>query len=150
MPAETREKFWTLPLRDMTREEWEALCDHCGLCCLIKLEDEDGGEVAYTSVHCRLYDPAACRCGSYPLRRMLVPGCVSLTPDSLAEHAEWMPRTCAYRRLHEGRGLPDWHPLIGGDPEGARKAGVAVPAAATPEYEVDVDDLEDHVIEGIL
>jgi uncharacterized cysteine cluster protein YcgN (CxxCxxCC family) len=141
--------FWRRKtLRQMTRAEWESLCDGCGRCCLIKLEDEDDGAVAYTSVACRLFDAATCRCGSYALRRKLVPGCVVLTPKTLPEAAGWMPETCAYRLLHEGRELPEWHPLVTGDPNSTHRAGISVQGWTTPEWEVHEDDLEDHIIPG--
>ncbi len=146
-----RDRFWeTVPLDGMTRGEWEALCDGCALCCLIKLEDEDSGEIAYTDISCRLLDCGTCRCGNYPLRSQLVEGCLVLTPESLPEIAPWLPGTCAYRRLHEGRQLPDWHPLVSGDPEGPHRAGVSLMGAMVPEYEVDEDDYGDRVIEGVL
>ncbi|MEL6999371.1 MAG: YcgN family cysteine cluster protein [Pseudomonadota bacterium] len=142
-----RDRFWeTVPLDEMTREEWEALCDGCGRCCLLKLEDEDTGIVHYTSVSCRLFDGETRRCGNYPLRRQLVPGCVVLTPETIEEASEWMPASCAYRRLYEGRGLANWHPLISGTSDSVAQAGVAVRAPLTPEYEVAEEDLEDHVI----
>ena len=142
-----RKRFWeTVPLDDMTQEEWEALCDGCGRCCLLKLEDEDTGRVHYTNVTCRLFDPDTRRCGNYALRRQLVKGCVLLTPENIDEAADWMPATCAYRRLHEGRGLADWHPLISGTPDTVTQT-VAVAQPMFPEYEVAEEDLEDHVIE---
>ncbi|MGG7566615.1 YcgN family cysteine cluster protein [Rhodovulum sp. DZ06] len=137
-------------LDDMNRAEWEALCDGCGRCCLLKLEDEDTEEVMYTSVHCRLYDPDTCRCGNYAHRKRLVPGCVQLTPDTIEASAPWMPESCAYRRLFEGRELPEWHPLVTGDPESPRKSGAAMTTGLTPEWEVDDDDLEDFVVKGVL
>lgn len=155
-PPALRPGFWrTTPLDAMTREEWEALCDRCGRCCLIKLEDEDTAEIAYTAVHCRLYDPATCACGQYALRRTLVPGCVTLTPETLPEAAEWMPATCAYRLLHEGRDLPEWHPLVTGDPDSTRRAGMTAdgvnpPGRLIPEWEVAEEDLQDHLVEGIV
>ena len=137
------------PLAALDAREWEALCDGCGKCCLLKLEDEDTGEVAYTDVHCRLFDPETCRCGQYALRRRLVPGCVALTPANLAENAAWMPRSCAYRRLHEGRDLPAWHPLLTGDEGSVAAAGMSARGMSAPEFEVDEDDLPDRVIEGV-
>jgi uncharacterized cysteine cluster protein YcgN (CxxCxxCC family) len=144
-------EYWLkTPLSAMSRLEWEALCDGCGRCCLLKLEDEDTGAVAYTDVHCRLFDPDTCRCGNYAHRKRLVVGCVQLTPETIDDSAPWMPETCAYRRLHEGRDLPDWHPLVTGDPDSPRKAGMSMRNASVPEWEVDEDDLEDHIIEGML
>ncbi len=142
-----RKVFWErVPLDEMTSEEWEALCDGCGRCCLLKLEDEDTGDVHYTNVTCRLFDADTCRCGNYALRRQLVKGCVLLTPENIEDAADWMPVSCAYRRLHEGRGLADWHPLISGTPDSVRTAGITVAQPLVPEYEVDENDLEDHVL----
>ena len=107
--TDLRLKFWdTVPLRQMTPAEWEALCDGCGKCCLNKLEDADIGEVAFTRVSCRLLDTETCRCGQYRSRKRFVPECVVLTPKTLADVAYWMPSTCAYRLRHEGKPLPDW------------------------------------------
>lgn len=143
----TRARFWeTVPLRAMTPHEWEALCDGCGKCCLNKLEDEETGEVALTRVACRLLDAETCRCGQYETRRTYVPECIMLTPDTIAEIAYWLPETCAYKLLHEGQTLKDWHPLITGDPNSVHRAGVSVQGWTVPEFEVDDDDLEDHII----
>ncbi len=146
-----RPEFWRrFPLDRLTVSEWEALCDGCAKCCLIKLEDEDTGEIAYTDIACRLLDRDTCRCGNYPLRRHLVPGCVTLTPANLADTASWMPRTCAYRLLHEGRDLADWHPLISGDPETVHAAGVSFRGRMEPEYDIDEDDWPDHALKEDL
>ncbi|TYO89665.1 YcgN family cysteine cluster protein [Oceanicella actignis] len=148
--APDAEPFWrTTPLARMTRAQWESLCDGCGRCCLLKLEDEDDGTVAYANVHCRLFDPETRRCGAYARRKALVSGCVILSPQTIDEIKDWMPATCAYRLLAEGKPLFDWHPLISGDPDSVRRAGVAV-QGSVPEYEVDEDDLPDHLIEGML
>ena len=141
-------EFWRrFPLEELNRAEWEALCDGCAKCCLIKLEDEDTGAVAYTSVACRLLDLGTCRCGNYPLRRQLVRGCVVLDRDNLESVLPWMPRTCAYRLVHEGRDLEPWHPLISGDPESVHRAGVSLRGRMVPEFEVAEEDWEDFVIE---
>ncbi len=144
-----RPRFWERhALGDLTREEWEALCDGCAKCCVLKLEDDETGEVHYTNVTCRLLDPATCRCGQYALRRMLVPSCVVITPENVDEVKDWMPSTCAYRLLANGAPLPRWHPLLTGDPASVRGAGVGLPRRTVPEWEVAEEDLEDHVIEG--
>lgn len=118
--------FWeTKRLEQMTVPEWESLCDGCGLCCLVRFEDEETGEVIPTRVHCKLFDSAACRCTDYANRKRTVPDCIKLTPYNI-EALEWMPKSCAYRRLHEGKSLPSWHPLITGDPESVHAAGVSV------------------------
>ena len=148
--AKLRKKFWeTVPFDAMTTDEWEALCDGCGKCCLTKLEDADTAEVAYTNVACRLFDDATCRCSQYDIRKSIVPDCVIITPESIAQTAYWMPTTCAYRRLHEGKPLPDWHPLLTGDANSVHDAGMSMQARTVPEYEVAEDDLEDYVIEGL-
>ena len=109
----------------MTVPEWEGLCDGCGLCCLIRFEDEDTGEIIPTRVHCTLFDAGSCRCSDYANRRRTVPDCIKLTPGNV-EALAWMPLSCGYRRVSEGRGLADWHPLVSGDPESVHRAGVSV------------------------
>ena len=118
--------FWERKsLAEMTAREWESLCDGCGLCCLVRFEDELTGDIMPTRVHCRLFDPHACRCTNYENRKAHVPDCVKLEPGNIDE-LHWMPRSCAYRRLNEGKPLPRWHPLITGDPESVHAAGVSV------------------------
>ena len=118
--------FWqTKTLQQMTAAEWESLCDGCGLCCLIRFEDEVTGEVIPTRVACKLLDQHLCRCKDYVNRKAHVPDCIKLTPWNI-EALAWMPPSCAYRRLHEGRDLPSWHPLVTGDPESVHKAGVSI------------------------
>ncbi len=147
-PADSalRPRFWERPLDQLNPDEWEALCDGCGRCCLLKLEDADTGEVEYTRVSCRLLDPETCRCGNYALRKQLVPDCVVLTPANLERIAYWMPATCAYRLRFLGRPLPPWHPLVSGRADSVERAGVSVRNRVVPEWEVDEDDLEDYLI----
>lgn len=136
--------FWKeKSLAEMTPAEWESLCDGCGRCCLHKLEDEDTGDVVYTNVACRLLDTERCRCTRYAERKRLVPDCVVLTPRNLAD-LPWMPGTCAYRLLFEGRDLPWWHPLVSGDPGTVREAGISMSGRTISER--NAGDLEDHVI----
>lgn len=144
-----RERFWELyPLAELSVAEWEALCDGCGRCCLHKLEYEDTGEIDYTRVACRLLDLGTAQCSDYPGRRRQVPDCVQLTPANL-DSINWLPATCAYRRLNEGRGLPRWHPLLSGTPDSVRKAGISVAGRVLPETAVHEDDIEEHVIRWI-
>jgi uncharacterized cysteine cluster protein YcgN (CxxCxxCC family) len=144
-----RPRFWeTVPLDQMTQPEWEALCDGCGKCCLNKLEYEDTGEVDFTRIACKLLDGQTCRCTKYPTRHQYVPDCVTLTPKKLAQVAYWLPRTCAYRLLHQGKALPDWHPLRTGDPDSVHRAGVSVQGWTISEVELpEGADWEDYVIE---
>ena len=122
----SQKPFWEVKRLDqMTKAEWESLCDGCGRCCLIRFEDEVTGEVVPTRVSCRLFDDATCRCSNYARRKRHVPDCIKLTPHNIEDLA-WMPPSCAYRRLHEGRGLSDWHPLVSGDPESVHRAGVSM------------------------
>jgi uncharacterized cysteine cluster protein YcgN (CxxCxxCC family) len=133
--------FWqTKRLEQMTREEWESLCDGCGLCCLVRFEDEDTGEVVPTRVHCKLFDPVRCTCSDYANRREHVPDCIKLTPWNIEDLA-WMPPSCAYRRLHEGRDLAWWHPLVSGDPETVHEAGVSMRGQTINEEALE--DIED-------
>ena len=116
----------------------------------MKLEDGDSGKVVFTNISCRLFDSEDCRCGQYALRKQMVAGCVVLTAENIERNAYWMPRTCAYRLRHEGKPLPEWHPLVSGNPETVHEAGISMRGKVTAEFEVDEDDLEDYVIEGIL
>jgi len=139
--------FWTVKsLAEMSDAEWESLCDGCALCCLQKLEDVDTGEVAYTRLACHLLDCNSCRCTNYPERLKKVPDCTdvrTLIPDKLS----WLPHSCAYRRLAEGRELAPWHPLVSGEKNSTQLAGISVAAWAVPETEVDDSDVLEHIIE---
>ncbi|MGQ9831937.1 MAG: YcgN family cysteine cluster protein [Thermochromatium sp.] len=120
------ERFWeTTPLTELTAEQWESLCDGCGKCCLEKFEDEETGNIVYSRVACALLDLKTCRCRHYADRAQLMPDCITLVPQVLA-WPQWLPETCAYRLLAEGRPLPDWHPLISGDPDSVVDAGQSV------------------------
>jgi uncharacterized cysteine cluster protein YcgN (CxxCxxCC family) len=146
-----RERFWeTVPLGQLTSDEWEALCDGCGKCCLHKLEDEDTAEIFYTCVSCRLLDTVSCRCTSYPNRRDFVPDCVSVSVETLPGIAYWLPDSCAYKLLWQGNPLAWWHPLLSGDPATVHRAGQSLAGAMIPETEVDEDDLEAHIVNGIV
>lgn len=131
------EGFWKRKsLADMDRGEWESLCDGCALCCMHKLEDEDTGEVFYTDLACRLLDLDTCRCTDYANRAKLVSDCLVLSVDNAAEF-EWLPPTCAYRRLANGQGLPEWHPLITGDPESVHDARISLKGDMVSENDTD-------------
>jgi uncharacterized cysteine cluster protein YcgN (CxxCxxCC family) len=128
--------FWkTKSLAEMTQEEWESLCDGCGRCCLLKLEDEDTEEIVYTRLACKLLDIGACRCKSYETRREKVPDCVQLTPEA-AKDLAWLPPTCAYRLVARGEDLAWWHPLVSGDAETVHEAGISVRDYAVSEKKV--------------
>jgi len=118
----------------MSHDEWESLCDGCGLCCVQKLEDEDNGDVYFTDLACRLLDTKACRCTNYERRSEEVDTCLVLSPDR-PDVYRWLPGSCAYRRLHEGRGLPGWHHLVCGDREAVHSGGVSVRGKVVSETE---------------
>ena len=129
------DEFWRhKSLEEMSREEWESLCDGCARCCLIKLEDEKSGEIDYTDIACRLLDHGLCRCTKYAQRTTLVPDCVDLTPQSVRT-LTWLPSTCAYRLLAEGEDLQWWHPLVSGDPDTVHIAGISVRGRIVSEGE---------------
>lgn len=140
--------FWDRkPLKKMNPKEWEALCDGCGKCCLNKLEDEDTGEVALTCIACRLLDDATCHCAQYDIRHQFVPDCIVMTPENIDEHAYWMPTTCAYRLLWEGKPLFPWHPLISGNAQSVHDANVSVQGWTLSEFDIPLDEWENHIIE---
>lgn len=138
-----RPDFWHLPIADLTHEEWEALCDGCGKCCLHKVEDEETGRIYFSNIVCRMLDKTRGCCTDYPRRRAHVPDCVTLTPEMIDDIA-WLPRTCAYRLRGDGESLPDWHYLISGDREAVHRAGESVRGWTVDE--ADGQDLEDHLV----
>ncbi|WP_419816296.1 YcgN family cysteine cluster protein [Glacieibacterium sp.] len=142
------DRFWErVPLRAMTRVQWESLCDGCGKCCVHKLEDEDTGELLPTNVSCRLLDRRSGQCSNYRNRHAFVPECVRLTPAKL-DTIDWLPSTCAYLRVHRGEGLPEWHHLVSGDRDAVHRAGASVRGWTISED--DAGPLENHVIEAPL
>ena len=145
--SDLRPNYWSeIPLDDMTRPEWEALCDGCGKCCLNKLEDEDTGEVELTNVACKLLDGSTCQCSKYPIRHQYVPECIVMTPKSLEDNMYWLPQTCAYRLIYNGKPLFDWHPLISGEAASVHAAGVSMIGRTVSETDVPDDAWDAHVI----
>ncbi len=142
-PAAGRGEFWEQPLESLSRDQWEALCDGCGQCCLHKLEDEDTGEVHFTNVACRLLDTGTARCKDYRNRRAYVPDCLRLTPR-LAAAVEWLPKTCAYRLRANAEPLPAWHYLISGDRDAVHRAGASVVGRVVSEDRAG--PIEQHVL----
>ncbi len=143
------EPFWQRKtLGELTPEEWESLCDGCGRCCLKKLQDETTGRVAYTDVACRLLDRDRCRCRRYAERHALVRDCVALRPAD-AHTFDWLPTTCAYRKLAAGQPLDWWHPLVSGDHETVHRAGISVRGRALAERDVAVDELATRIVRWI-
>ncbi len=139
--------FWKRKTLDaLSPGEWEALCDGCAKCCLYKLEDEDTAEVYFTNVHCRLLDTETGRCGDYPNRSRRVSDCVTISLEVLAD-PYWLPATCAYRLLAEGKDLPEWHPLITGDPGSTSRALHSILGRTVCED--DADELESHIIDWV-
>jgi uncharacterized cysteine cluster protein YcgN (CxxCxxCC family) len=145
--SDTTPPFWERPLDTLDQDEWEALCDGCGKCCIHKVEDELSGEFHATNVACRLLDRHNARCMDYPGRKALVPDCIRLTPSKIRKLA-WLPRTCAYRLRSEGKPLFDWHYLVSGDRETVHRAGMSVRGWTVSEDESG--DLEHHLIDREL
>jgi uncharacterized cysteine cluster protein YcgN (CxxCxxCC family) len=147
-PAAPAEPFWRAKSLDaMSPAEWESLCDGCARCCLVKLEDEETGAIHHTDVGCTLLDDSACRCRDYDNRQGRVPDCLRLTPEAVRT-LSWLPPTCAYRLLAEGRDLYWWHPLVSGDPATVHRAGISVRGrVAGPEEDFSLEELLDRVVD---
>jgi uncharacterized cysteine cluster protein YcgN (CxxCxxCC family) len=143
--------FWRVKaLGEMSASEWESLCDGCARCCLVKLEDEDTGEVHYTDIACTLLDAGSCRCRNYVERQAQVPDCVGLTPQTV-RGLSWLPPTCAYRLVAAKHDLPWWHPLVSGDPETVHAAGISVQGrVAGPEEDFTLSELLQRVVDWPL
>lgn len=139
--------FWRRKaLEDMTEAEWESLCDGCGRCCMNKLEEEDTGEIFLTRLACRLLDLGSCRCKDYENRRKKVPDCVSITPEK-ARTLPWLPDTCAYRLVAQGKDLAWWHPLVSGDAQTVHQAGISVRGWSRSEAGIKPDNFWRYIIE---
>ena len=142
------DRFWEkITLNDMSQQQWESLCDGCGKCCLHKLEDEESGEVYVCNVACRLLDIDSCQCSDYAHRKEKVPDCSVLTPARITEF-HWLPGTCAYRLLAEGKPLFDWHPLVSGESDSVSTSGMSIRGRVISE--VNADDLHQHITDWVL
>lgn len=140
--------FWqSRRLEEMSDEEWESLCDGCGRCCLVKLEDEESGQVLFTALSCRLLDEETCRCTNYHERKQEVPTCLQLNRDKI--NTQWLPGTCAYRLIDEGKPLLSWHHLISGDVNAVHRAGVSVRGKVISESKVHPESVEDFIIHWV-
>jgi len=140
-------RFWeSKSLDELNDKEWESLCDGCGLCCLHKLEDEDTGQVHYTNIACKLLDIEACRCSRYKDRFAHVPDCLSIRPLT-EEKLNWLPGSCAYVKLANGENLEPWHPLISGDPDSVRAAGIGAEGRCVSENTVPLVEWPHHLID---
>lgn len=147
MTSEIAEPFWrTKSLEELDSAEWESLCDGCGRCCLVKLQDEDTEAIAYTDIGCKLLDEDGCRCRDYPNRQAVVPDCVRLTPQTVRA-IDWLPTSCAYRLVEEGRDLYWWHHLVSGDRDTVHQVGVSVRGkVAVLEDDLPLQDFVDHMV----
>jgi uncharacterized cysteine cluster protein YcgN (CxxCxxCC family) len=146
MPSDDAPFWKTKSLAQMSDSEWESLCDGCGRCCLVKLEDEDDGKIHFTHIGCRLLDGDSCRCRDYGHRSARVHDCVRLTPENLSS-LNWLPPTCAYRLIAQGGELYWWHPLVSGDPETVHAAGISVRGRVVADEDATPDDkLADHIV----
>lgn len=144
-----RKKFWKKKkLEEMSPEEWEALCDGCGICCLYKVENPDTAVVELTSIACRFLDIEACRCQLYENRNSAMPTCIKLTPKNIAG-LTWLPDTCAYKLVCAGKPLPDWHPLVSGDPESIHKSGASIRGRVLAESEANMSHIEEYIIDDL-
>ncbi|MCC6148182.1 MAG: YcgN family cysteine cluster protein [Anaerolineaceae bacterium] len=144
-----KQPFWlSKKLDELSPQEWESLCDGCGICCLYKLEDEDTGEIFYTNIVCRLLDTGTCKCKDYEHRSQIVTTCLLLTPE-LVSRVKWLPATCAYRRVQEGKPLLWWHPLVSGNQNSVHDTGVSILGKTIPESSAKLNNLEDFIVNWV-
>lgn len=154
-PLPPRERFWELPLSELTRREWELLCDGCARCCLKKLQDEDGRvsagkpAVRYTRVVCQYLDQEKCGCTEYKRRNVLVPDCLVLDMSVLASSIDWIPDTCAYKLRYQQLPLPLWHPLLTGSRDEMKAQGIPVTGRVISEEYVHENGLDEHIIRWV-
>ena len=138
-------KFWLeKKLHDLNHDEWESLCDNCGKCCVIKLQNEENNELFYTNVSCKLLNIENCKCTNYENRKKIVPDCVKLTPNNLSQ-LNWMPATCAYKLVNEGKDLPNWHPLNQGPDSSTISDEHSVARKVFSENEINMDKITDYI-----
>lgn len=139
--------FWkTKTLKQMTDAEWESLCDGCGKCCLVKLEDEDTGELYFTGLSCKMLNISTCQCSDYANRKKHVPDCVKLTPDTVGK-IDWLPKTCAYVLVHNREDLKPWHHLVCGDRNEVHRAGVSAKDRVRSEVGISDEEAFDYLID---
>ena len=143
----TQQPFWkTKSLEQMNQQEWESLCDGCGRCCLNKLEDWETGEIYWTNIGCELLDCESCRCMDYENRQKIVSDCIQLTPKQVRT-LTWLPPTCGYRLIRDGKDLHPWHPLISGDANSVHKAGISIRGRAVADDGIKAEDYENHLVD---
>ncbi|MCB1859259.1 MAG: YcgN family cysteine cluster protein [Gammaproteobacteria bacterium] len=144
--GKSADQFWnSVPFEQLNLQQWEALCDHCGKCCVHRLEDERTRKIHYTNVACRFLDPTDCRCNTYRNRLSAVPECISVTRELLRDNPGWLPGSCAYRRVAEGKQLPRWHPLVSGNPLTVIESGNSMVGRVVSE--LDIMDLRHHIVD---
>ena len=138
-------KFWLdKKLQDLSHDEWEALCDHCGKCCVIKLQNEESNELYYTNVSCKLLNTENCSCNDYINRQDIVPDCIKLTPSNLSQ-LNWMPETCAYKLVNEGKDIPEWHPLNQEYKDNTIDKKYSVAQKVISENDINMDKITDYI-----
>ena len=142
-------EWWnTKTLAELTQSEWESLCDGCAKCCLHKLEDEDSGNIFYTKVRCKHLDEEQCRCTDYANRSTLVPNCIQLNRDNVAD-LNWLPSSCAYRLRANNQPLEQWHPLVSGSKTTVHEAGISIRGRAISDEYVHPDGFDEHIISWV-
>ncbi|PHS17522.1 MAG: hypothetical protein COA86_09525 [Kangiella sp.] len=142
-----QDRFWeTIPFDQLDQKQWESLCDGCGQCCAHKLQDDETEEVFLTNVVCQYLDHQTCHCSVYENRHQYVPDCIKITPEN-AKTLNWIPETCAYRLVANGKPLPEWHPLVVGDRASTKQANMTILNKVISEEDVEMDDLEDYLVE---
>lgn len=141
-----KDRFWEkIPLKELSTEQWESICDGCCQCCAHKLQDDETEEICKTNVVCQYLDTQKGQCRVYQHRHEYVPDCIKVTPDNAAA-LSWMPETCGYRLIAEGKPLPYWHPLESGDSQSVHKSGASIVGKVISEADINEDDFENYIV----
>ncbi len=143
-----RKLFWErYTLDQLNQDEWEALCDGCAKCCLLKIVDKK--KIFITNISCSMLEVDSCRCGDYLNREKNVKACLKLTKDNLQKNSKFLPSSCSYKLINEGKPLPQWHHLVSSEKGGVHTINQSIKNYCVSETSVDQENYEAHIMAEI-